>query len=357
MTHDQRTWRIELLFWTAVVCALLAWAVGEARAQTDEEWATVKCSVGNFHATGVIVATNGSESIVVTVSHLFDSPTSTAYVHPIYAQRPYRAEVLLVHNKQTMDVSFLAFAHPGKTYRAVPLSETPLRAGADVRMIGYPLATMRQKIRQGRILSVGDWRMTKNGVPIAICSFPAIRGDSGAPIFAGSSVVGIVWGSDEYGRAHVTPSSYVLRVLETQCARGRYGWICRPPSGSQIVQMPRQQPPELSPSLEPGGREPPGSGLEKIDYDKLAAKVLERMKADADSFRGPAGPAGLNGKDGSDGASASDGLTHEHVQAMIVAATAELKPIRFVFPSGEHRDVRLGQQLPLNLSGEIVGKK
>ena len=112
------------------------------------------------------------------------------------------------------------------------------------------------------------------------------------------------------------------------------------------------------------------------DYDKLAAEVasLKQLLVTLQRTQCPVGPAGPTGPQGKPGSSAN-----------ILALTAEVKklqnfvleqqnllrgqskvidglaakvnePIRFVFPGGKTRDVRLGQQLPLNLPGRMAGE-
>ena len=286
--------------------AILAWlCVGLARGATPESMATVMCGADSYRASGVIVATNGDESLVLTVAHLFDGANrNAAFVRTTLSPGAHKARVLAIASKHNADVAVLLFGHKGYEMQAVPLAARGPRAGDSVSLYSYPMGSSTQTKRTGIIHSVGFWLMP-GGAPIVTTSFPAVSGESGAPLFAGGEVGALNWGSDGQ-HAHTTPAEYVWPVLTQACGSGGCDWFPqqrqRPPS--RVVHVrPRPQPlpapsvPQLPGSRGGGTEAPPRSaGLS----DKDITKLLDRMAADP-RFKPRHGKDGADGKDGNNG--------------------------------------------------------
>lgn len=149
-------------------------------------------------------------------------------------------------------------------------------------------------------------RDIETGVPVWNTTLQVRQGDSGSGVFdQDGELIGVNWGNEPQGGSSFTPASYVLQAVDVwekqYCVNGRCPRILggRPLTNTQFQPV---QP--LPPNYQPPTYTPSAPSKVEVDMDALAAKVIERMKQDPDTWRGPKGDNGVDGKDGADGADA-----------------------------------------------------
>ncbi len=143
------------------------------------------------YGTGVVVATEGNTSLVLTAAHNFDLtdrhgyPTRNGQINAVRIAGTARGELLRRWRDDTMD---LAVVRAYGSFPAVPMATTPPRAGDTVTINGYDFAdTSRPELRQTvcEVLDAnpGDRAHTSRSWPV---------GTSGGGVFdRGGNLVGI----------------------------------------------------------------------------------------------------------------------------------------------------------------------
>ena len=231
----------------------------------------------------------------------------------------------------------------------VPLAEDGPAAGDVVYPSGFDHGNMKKHyVWPAR---VGDtWG---NGTKVVVGTDArkgSISGNSGGPVFnAAGELISPLWGNMGGDTNTGTGSTTMVCWRRTrffllpwrrrimQSIDPSRGGSCPPggiPPGSQgepPLAIPEGPPPSFQSPMDPppggsgGGQADPGPPavdhgrlaeelLSRLDYDKLATKVIGLMQVD-DRFRGPQGPPGVDGRDGEPGPAGR--ITTEQVQSIV----------------------------------------
>ncbi len=318
----------------AVVILAVAAAVARAQDAPDAS-SVVRIQVGSSIGSGAYLG----DRLVLSCAHIFrqESENRQALVQfPNGEQHWGVSKSVDFHWDQS-----LIELNTVPSARGVCVATANPQPGEQVVALGYAFG---REIRQitGRVLRYVSPNSTDPGDWFAF-SGATTEGWSGGPIFnARGELIGNVWGAREADatsvgvlcgrtRRFLLPWNARLEAVRlAQCAGGQC--VPLPPrtrvapprmrnvlTGPDVVAgPPAQRPPATTappahPPAGPGPATPPSVEVQ-IDYDRIAALVLERMQADPAPFigpagpQGPAGPAGPAGPPGPAGADGSAGV-------------------------------------------------
>jgi len=265
----------------------------------------------------------------LAANHVIASARGPVTVHHKTGKLPGR----ILGSDPQGDLALIGTAYP-EGLELHPLADADPQTGQEVWHGGYEHAGP-MRAAKGKVV-----KWYKSGYTFELTT-GARDGASGGPVLDTSGrLVGILWGSN--GRTWsmatsvtrikqrfpilralvgVPPSVSVTRTdtyTPAVCTPAGSCQTCPGGTGPAIpwpVMPPSDPPPPPrppSPPVQPSTQSP---AAPEIDYDKLAALILEKAKENPEAFRGPPGPAGKDGKDGAEGKQGPAGPAGKDLQA------------------------------------------
>jgi len=269
-----------------LVCCLASAAYADIRTNAQAV-AIIRCTNGHARskATAVNVHHRDGIAYALTNAHVVQGYNRFS-IWPAGHDSPYDAGLLYVSPR--VDVAVLTY-RCSRHLAIAPLAES-IRAGEPCHAVGFPADSVRNACHSGHV------RLATPSTVIA--SFTVQGGESGSPLLdSDGRLAGLVWGAGAlppYETFAVSVDS-IRPILVERCnwqACGPDGCTSPPP-----IVAPVRQP--LTPIQKPGGL--------TVDYDRLAAIVVEQLAADP-RFEPQPGPPGTAGRDGLPGQDGKDGL-------------------------------------------------
>jgi len=202
--------------------ALLLLITGQACALTIAQSATCRIlcfdgDQGSSNLSGVVIKVDGDQAYAITSAHAFDTGRPSCSVWLPNHDRAYSATILAIGNRRTYDLALVRFTFDKSTrLTAARVAEKTPELGSNCSLVGYPGGGRRQVIKDGRVWGTNQYTIQ--------CSFKAIGGDSGGPVFVNGKVVAIqssraLDGSASYA-VHATALRTWLKNKKTQYPPG-----------------------------------------------------------------------------------------------------------------------------------------
>lgn len=182
-----------LLFCLLLVTNGLAveiWPVAEAK--PDRPYVVI-VRAGSSSGSGVCVWSRNGRSVVATCNHVISEAPRHVSANGVKGWT--------ISRDPTNDVALLEIP---ATFFAVAMKLEPPKAGDPLWIVGFP--SMRYQVNHGTTIG---WL----GKSI-YARLPASPGVSGGPVFQGTQLAGIVWGSpDPWRTAAIAPAKHVQTLL------------------------------------------------------------------------------------------------------------------------------------------------
>lgn len=265
---------------------------------------------GASAGSGTIIDARGDKALILTCQHIFSdylrSGGRRITVHLFRAGRTERIKGSLIAHDSSRDLAFLVCEVPGPvpSVKVAPTDHTVDR-GDPVVSIGC-IRGADPAPRMSKIASVDRYL----GPPNVQIDSMTFDGESGGGLFADGFLVGVATNTDPHDNEGLFASAESIRAMLDQYEMS-FVYRAKVPAsavetclkcGKRLIQslcpihgrppLPGPLRPEPKPPAPPPNPQPP-----TVDYDVLAAKIIELMATDP-RFRGPQGAPGQDGLPG-----------------------------------------------------------